>query len=140
MYSKILQPEVWAQWVRNKVDAFEDGNVTNCQDFMNSAVIKYNKISSTPDRFKGSVHTVQEDIIALVAAKVKVRSEHNDNKRKRETDDYDDKSSKKLGKSVPKFMNHFFNLPKESSTKSMIQKNSMVKHIILMMHLRTVIE
>ena len=40
LYSKILQPEVWAQWIRNKVEAFEDGNVNNCQDFMNSAVNK----------------------------------------------------------------------------------------------------
>jgi len=44
VYSKILQPEIWAQWVRNKVDQFEEGSITVCQDFMNSAVIKYNKI------------------------------------------------------------------------------------------------
>ena len=74
---------------------------------MNSVVIKYNKIASAPEGFKVYEHTVHEDIIALVAEKVKAKSEHNDNKRKRETDDYDDKSSKKLRISVPKFINHF---------------------------------
>ena len=29
VYSKILQPEAWAQWVRSKVDSFEDGNIAN---------------------------------------------------------------------------------------------------------------
>ena len=40
IYAKILQPEDWEQWVRNKV--FEDGNIDNCQYFMNSTVLKYN--------------------------------------------------------------------------------------------------
>ena len=43
-YSKILQPEVWAQWIRNKTDAFEDGLITNCQSFMNDAVKKLSLI------------------------------------------------------------------------------------------------
>jgi len=25
VYSKILQPEIWVQWARNKVDQFEEG-------------------------------------------------------------------------------------------------------------------
>jgi len=25
IYSKIIQPEIWAQWVRKKVDQFEEG-------------------------------------------------------------------------------------------------------------------
>ena len=68
-YTKILQPEVWAQWVRNKLDSFEDGKIKVCQDFMNSATIKYNKIAATEGGFKGSVHSVQEDIVALFATK-----------------------------------------------------------------------
>jgi hypothetical protein len=44
VYQRIRQPEIWAQWVRNQVDAFEQGNITLSQSFMNTAVIKYNKI------------------------------------------------------------------------------------------------
>ena len=69
VYSKILQPEVWAQWVRSKIDSFEDGNITVCQDFMNSAAVKYAKINGMKGGFKGSVHTVHNDIIALLATK-----------------------------------------------------------------------
>ena len=35
IYFRILQPEVWAQWVQNKVDAFEDETIVQYQDFMN---------------------------------------------------------------------------------------------------------
>ena len=45
-YSKIFQPEIWAQWVRSKVDALEEGTLLSCQDFMKTATIKYNKIDS----------------------------------------------------------------------------------------------
>ena len=44
VYSKILQPEVWAQWARAKIDSFEEGTITVCQYFMNSATMKYNKL------------------------------------------------------------------------------------------------
>ena len=44
VYSKILQLEVWDQWVRAKIDSFEEGAITVCQDFMNSATMKYNKL------------------------------------------------------------------------------------------------
>ena len=43
-YINILQPEIWAQWVRAKGEAFEEGTITKSQDFMNTATIKYNKI------------------------------------------------------------------------------------------------
>ena len=59
VYFKIMQPEVWAQWVRNKSDAFEAGAITKYQDFMNTAVIKYNQIADSKSGFKGSIHTVQ---------------------------------------------------------------------------------
>ena len=67
VYSKILQPEMWAQWVRNKIDSFEEGGITVCQDFMNTATMKYNKIACTTSGFKGSVHTVHDDIVAMMA-------------------------------------------------------------------------
>jgi hypothetical protein len=68
-YSRIKQPEQWAQWIRNQVDDFEAGTLTVCQDFMNSVVIKYNKISGSNDGvFSGAATTLQEDIVAMVAA------------------------------------------------------------------------
>jgi len=36
---------------------------------MNTAVVKFNKINSTENGFKGSVHTVQEDIVIFIATK-----------------------------------------------------------------------
>jgi len=62
---------MWAQWTRNMGDSFENGQVTNYQDFMNSAILKYNEISTSDKVFKGSVHTVQEDIIALITVNAK---------------------------------------------------------------------
>ena len=43
-YSKILQPDTWARWVGTKVYLFEEGKLTQCQDFMNLATMKFNKI------------------------------------------------------------------------------------------------
>ena len=43
VYQQICQPEIWAQWVRNQVDAFEQGTILISQSFMNTGVMKYNK-------------------------------------------------------------------------------------------------
>ena len=72
---------------------------------MNSAVIKYNKIAASHEGFKGSVHTVQEDIIALLATKQKVKPYHP--RRQRETDEDESPSTKKTKYSVPPFIKHF---------------------------------
>jgi hypothetical protein len=48
-YSRIKEPEQWAPWIHNQVDDFEAATLTVCQDFMNSAVIKYNNISGSND-------------------------------------------------------------------------------------------
>jgi len=108
VYGKILQPESWAQWVRNKLDDFEDGNIIDCQDFMNKAVIKYNKIVCVSGNFSGSITTVQEDIIAMIATKQKT------NKRKSSSDDDADtkpskfsKFSKTTKRDPPPFVTHF---------------------------------
>ena len=66
-YSQIKQPETWAAWVRLQNDRFEEGLTTNCQAFMNSAAIKYVKISFTNSTFDGSSTTLQEDIVAMVS-------------------------------------------------------------------------
>jgi len=102
VYIKILQPEIWAQWVRNKLDEFEEGSITVCQDFMNSAVIKYNKIigEDSQGNFGGAITTIQEDIVAMMAVKT--------NKRKKK-DNYNEKNSKKdrQKKDPPPFLTHF---------------------------------
>ena len=72
-YSRIKQPEEWASWVRIQVDRFEEGTITNCQAFMNSAAIKYVKISSANSTFAGSSTSIQEDIVAMVSASVDKR-------------------------------------------------------------------
>jgi hypothetical protein len=68
-YARIKQPEQWAQWVRNQADVFDQGTITNIQAFMNSAVLRYNKISGASEGgFSGASTTLQEDIVAMVAA------------------------------------------------------------------------
>ena len=52
VYTKILQPKIWAQWVSNKADSNEEGNVTVYQDFIDSSTIKYNKSLGSNDEFK----------------------------------------------------------------------------------------
>lgn len=71
VYDRIKQPETWAQWVRIQVDRFDDGAITNCQDFMNSGALKYQKISSSSSGFSGSSSTLAEDIVAMVASTTK---------------------------------------------------------------------
>ena len=72
VYARIQQPESWAQWVCNRIDDYDQRLITNAQDFMNQAVIKYNKIDgNTPEGFKGSSTTIQEDIIAMMAPTAK---------------------------------------------------------------------
>ena len=58
---------MWAQWVRNKIDSFEEGGIIVCQDFMNSATMKYNKVACTTSEFNGIVHTMYDDIVAIMA-------------------------------------------------------------------------
>ena len=57
-----------------------------CQDFMNSATMKYNKIITKEGTFKGSVHTIQDDIVALFTEKLKPGFKRN-SKRKANDDD-----------------------------------------------------
>ena len=83
IYSRILQPELWAQWVRNQTDKFDAGQITDSQGFMNEAVIKYNKIIAEKGKFEGSNTTIQEDIIAMFSKhakgiKQKLNSDTND--------------------------------------------------------------
>ena len=99
-YARIKQPELWAQWVRNKIEDFDEGRLTNCQDFMNSAVLKFNKvISESNGTFQGSTTTLQEDIVAMMANKRKapVKSDATD----------DANSNKRKAGAFPPFVKHF---------------------------------
>ena len=102
-YSKVLQPETWAQWVRTKIDSFEEGNITNCQSFMNTAVMKYNKIVTHEGDFKGSVHSVQEDIVALLSTKTKAGKRKHQNSEK----DEDKLKTRRPKLDEPDFIKHF---------------------------------
>jgi len=108
VYSKILQPEVWAQWVRVKINSFEEEAITVCQDFMNSSTMKYNKIVTKEGRFKGLVHTIQDDIVALITGKSRSNAKRNF---KRKVDEDEDKLTNtkrpKLKIDEPCWIRHF---------------------------------
>ena len=74
-YSHIKQPEEWAQWVRLQIDRFEEGIIQNAQSFMNSAALKYVKISENGSGyFGGSSPTISEDIVSMMPAVSKKRA------------------------------------------------------------------
>lgn len=98
-YDRIKQPEQWAQWVRNKVDRFEDGDIDNCQALMNQATVKYSKISSESTGFNGRSTTLQEDVVAMFAAKSKSTN-------KRAKSPPDDSPEPKKAK-MPPFIRHY---------------------------------
>lgn len=69
-YQRIKQPELWAHWVRDQMEQHQRGALTSIQSFLNSAVNKYNQIvSEQGGSFNGSSSTIQEDIVAMFAAK-----------------------------------------------------------------------
>jgi hypothetical protein len=71
IYCKIKQPEAWAQWVRNKIEAFDENQLLSCQELMNSASLKQLKIASETGDFRGRSTTIHEDVVAMLAAKSK---------------------------------------------------------------------
>lgn len=101
VYTKILQTELWAQWVRDKTDAFDEGNITVCQDFMKLAVFKQNKIIGKQMRkSNGSSSSVQEDIVAMFSKRTRSST-------KRKTSDNDDSDKSPPKTTVPPFLRHF---------------------------------
>ena len=102
-YSRIKQPEIWAQWVRNQVDDYDRGVITNCQDFMNQAIIKYNKIDGiSEDGFKGSSTTLQEDIVAMMATNSSKRKRSNDTANTEAKNDNNERKTKE--RKLPPFV------------------------------------
>ena len=75
---------------------------------MNTAVVKFNKINSTENGFKGSVHTVKEDIVALVAAKATNKSLKKKRKpQSKEEDEDNEPPKKKFSKGSTPWLKHF---------------------------------
>ena len=53
---------------RIKAMDFGEGKISNCQDFMNLADNQYKQsVSSGGGKFKGSITTVTEDIVVMIA-------------------------------------------------------------------------
>ena len=80
---------------------FGEGKITNCQDFMNLADIQYTQIlSSGGGQFKGSITTVTEDIVAMMATSNKRRAPSFNG-----TDRDRDKKPQK--RDAPPFLSHY---------------------------------
>jgi len=72
---------------------------------MNTATVKYNKITTNKGGFKGSVHTVQEDIVTLFASQSKSKKH---TKHKAYDDDIKPPPNKpKRGRKSPPFLRHY---------------------------------
>ena len=125
VYSKVLQPEAWAQWVRNKIDSFEIGTIVDCQDFMNSAVMKYNQIVGRDGDFGGSITTVQADIVAMFAK---------DGNKRKTREDVDTDNNKRIRHQPPPFLTHFKILP-EHNIRWGTNGNGIIMSFISVMHL-----
>jgi len=64
-YKRIKQPEMWAHWVREQMNDYLRNRITSIQPFL-----KYNQIKSEQDgQFNAASTTIQEDIVAMFAAK-----------------------------------------------------------------------
>ena len=73
------------------------------QDFMNQASVKYTKIVSSDSGFHGSMKTLQEDIVAIVAAVKKCMNPPTDAKDDAKSTGSRSQSSAKW----PPFIKHF---------------------------------
>ena len=68
---------------RLQIYFFEEGIIPNAQSFMNSAALKYVKISSNGSgSFGGSITTISEDIVSMMAAVSKKRTASPTSKKK----------------------------------------------------------
>ena len=59
MYGRINKPTVGYYWVLTNTNDFKDRSITICQNFMNQAAIKYEKISAAQKgKLTGSEKTI----------------------------------------------------------------------------------
>ena len=104
-YACINQPEEWAQWVRLQIDRFEEGMIPNSQSFMNTASVKYVKISANSSgSFRGSITTIRIDTVSMMAAVSKKRTPPPTSKKKIATSN---EPNPKSSKTLPPFVCHF---------------------------------
>ena len=86
---------------------------------MNSVTMKYNKLLSSSAGFKGSLHTVQEDIIALFATKHRTKRKRDANE-----DDNNELSKKNPNRDLPPFILYW----KDASTGEVYKLGDSKKH------------
>ena len=107
-YACIKKPEEWAQWVGLQIDSFEEGIIPNAQSLMNSAALKYVKISANgSSSFGGSSTTISEDILSMMAAVSKKLTVPPTSKKKIATKFSEDEPNPKSAKTLPPFVRHF---------------------------------
>ena len=91
-----------------QIDCFEEGIIPNAQSFMNSAALKYVKISSNGSgSFDGSSTTISEDIVSMMAAVSKKHTASPTSKKKIATKFGEDEPNPKSDKTLPPFVRHF---------------------------------
>ena len=94
--------------MRLQIDRFEEGMIPNAQSFMNSAALKYFKISANGSgSFGGSSTTISEDIVSMMAAVSKKRTAPPTSKKKVATNFGEDETNPKSAKNLPPFVRHF---------------------------------
>ena len=116
-YMRIRQPEEWARWAQQQGDLFDEGMLQSsvvtvpptpiiCQDFMNRAQMKYTRIiQKQSGEFKGSLSTIQEEIVAMMSAVTKKNT--TSIPRSGRNSDRKNGSSDEVNKGNPPFIKHF---------------------------------
>ena len=98
---------------------------------MNSVVLKYNQIMGRDGDFGGSITTVQDDIVAMIAK--------NGNNHKRKNDDQENTSTKRP-RQPPLFINHYKCPSNQPYKLGDIRRIGIIIHFIIVMHLHSKIE
>lgn len=126
-YSRILQPDDWASWIKPLRELFDNQSVVSpfpyvtSQDLMNAGVVKYTKITNeSHGTFGGSSNSIRDDIVAqlsqgITAAKRKANPTKRDDK-PADSSDPDD-SAQEQPKKVPPFVRHYKSSNKPDATK-----------------------
>ena len=120
-YNRIKQPAVWSTWVSNKIEQFDDGTLTTVnnipvyQSLMNAAVNKATKIISSDDIAHWRSTSVEEDVVAMLAAANKPASAKRAPPNKAPTDPSDIGTAQKP--KLPPFVRHFKASAADDSTK-----------------------
>lgn len=118
-YNRIKQPAVWATWVSNKIEQFDDGhlvsvnNIPVYQALMNAAVHKATKIITGDDAGTWRSTSVEEDVVAMLAAVKKVPA----TKRIKAEDSTAVNPDPAVKPKLPPFARHFKTSPAKDAPK-----------------------